>query len=55
MFKLPHNCTHSTCQQGYAQNPFCDDFSEEELKSPLVRVKEDSEKAGSKLNIQKLR
>ena len=20
MFKLPHNCTHFTCQQGYAQN-----------------------------------
>ena len=27
--------------------------SEEELKSPLVKVKEDSEKAGLKLNIQK--
>ena len=27
--------------------------SEEELKSPLMRVKEDSEKAGLKLNIQK--
>ena len=26
---------------------------EEELKSPLMRVKEDSEKAGLKLNIQK--
>ena len=21
MFKLPHNCTHCTCQQGYAKNP----------------------------------
>ena len=21
MFKLPYNCTHFTCQQGYAQNP----------------------------------
>ena len=21
MFKLPHNCTHFTCQQGNAQNP----------------------------------
>ena len=29
--------------------------SEEELKSPLMRVKEESEKAGLKLNIQKLR
>ena len=29
--------------------------SEEELKSLLVRVKEESEKAGLKLNIQKLR
>ena len=27
--------------------------SEEELKSPLMRVKEESEKAGFKLNIQK--
>ena len=27
--------------------------SEEELKSPLLRVKEESEKAGLKLNIQK--
>ena len=27
--------------------------SEEELKSPLTRVKEESEKAGLKLNIQK--
>jgi len=29
--------------------------SEEELKSYLMRVKEESEKAGLKLNIQKLR
>ena len=29
--------------------------SEEELKSLLMKVKEDSEKAGLKLNIQKLR
>ena len=27
--------------------------SEEELKSPLLRVKEESEKAGLKLNVQK--
>ena len=27
--------------------------SKEELKSPLIKVKEESEKAGSKLNIQK--
>ena len=27
--------------------------SKEELKSPLIRVKEESEKAGLKLNIQK--
>ena len=27
--------------------------SEEKLKSPLIRVKEESEKAGLKLNIQK--
>ena len=29
--------------------------SEEELKSPLMKVKEESEKAGLKLNIQKQR
>ena len=29
--------------------------SEEELKSPLMKVKEDSEKAGLKLNIQKMK
>ena len=29
--------------------------SEEELKSPLRKVKEESEKAGLKLNIQKLK
>ena len=28
--------------------------SEEELKSPLVKVKEENEKAGLKLNIQKM-
>ena len=29
--------------------------SEEELRNPLMKVKEESEKAGLKLNIQKLR
>ena len=29
--------------------------SKEELKSPLMKMKEESEKAGLKLNIQKLR
>ena len=29
--------------------------SEEELKNPLVRVKEEIEKAGLKLNIQKMK
>ena len=29
--------------------------SEEELKSPLIKVKEESEKVGLKLNIQKTR
>ena len=29
--------------------------SEEELKSPLMRVKEESEKVGLKLNIQKMK
>ena len=39
MFKLFHNCFHLT--------------SEEELKSLLMKVKEESEKVGLKLNIQK--
>ena len=29
--------------------------SEEEFKSPLMKVKEESEKAGLKLNIQKMK
>ena len=29
--------------------------SEEQLKSPLMKVKEDSEKVGLKLNIQKMK
>ena len=29
--------------------------SEEELKSPLIRMKEESEKAGLKLNIQNIK
>ena len=29
--------------------------SEEELKSPLIKVKEESEKVGLKLNIQKMK
>ena len=29
--------------------------SEEELKSPLMKVKEESEKVGLKLNIQKIK
>ena len=40
---------------GYADNTTLKAESEEELKSPLMRVKEESEKAGFKLNIQKLR
>ena len=38
---------------GYADNTTLMAESEEELKSLLVRVKEQSEKAGLKLNIQK--
>ena len=34
--------------------PICEE-SEEEIKSPSMRMKEESEKAGLKLNIQKLR
>ena len=39
----------------YADNTTLMAGSEEELKSLLIRVKEESEKAGLKLNIQKLR
>ena len=37
----------------YADNTTCMAESEEELKSLLMKVKEESEKAGLKLNIQK--
>ena len=39
----------------YADNITLMSESEKELKSLLIKVKEDSEKAGLKLNIQKLR
>ena len=37
----------------YADDTTLMDESEEELKSPLMKVKEESEKVGLKLNIQK--
>ena len=37
----------------YADDPTLMEESEEELKSLLMRMKEESEKAGLKLNIQK--
>ena len=39
----------------YADDTTVMEESEEELKSLLMKVKEDSEKAGLKLNIKKLR
>ena len=39
----------------YADDPTLMAESEEELKSLLRKVKEESEKAGSKLNIQKMK
>ena len=39
----------------YADDTTLTEESEEELKSLLMKVKEDSEKAGLRLNIQKLR
>ena len=39
----------------YADNPTLMSESEEELKSLLIKVKEESEKVGLKLNIQKTR
>ena len=38
---------------GYADDPILRAGSEEKLKSLLMKVKEESEKAGLKLNIQK--
>ena len=47
LLKLLHNCTHlSTTLMAE---------SEEELKSLLMKVKEESEKVGLKLNIQKMK
>ena len=40
---------------GYADDTTLMAESEEELKSPLMRVKEESEKVGLNLNIQKSR
>ena len=39
----------------YADDTTLTAESEEELKSPLMKVKEESEKAGLKLNIQKMK
>ena len=39
----------------YADDTTLETESEEELKSLLMKVKEDSEKAGLKLNIQKIK
>ena len=39
----------------YADNTTLLTESEEELKSPLMKVKEESEKVGLKLNIQKMK
>ena len=39
----------------YGDNTTLMTESKEELKSPLMRVKEESERAGLKLNIKKLR
>ena len=48
------------CQEKYQQVRYADDTtlvaeSKEELKSVLMRVKEESEKAGLKLNIEKMK
>ena len=39
----------------YAKDTTLTAGSKEELKSPLMKVKEDSEKAGLRLNIQKIK
>ena len=48
------------CQEKYQQPQICNDTilmteNEDELKSPMMRVKEKSEKAGLKLSIQKIK
>ena len=52
--------TQFSCQERYQKPRYTDDTtlmaeSEEELKSLLMKVKNESEKVGLKLNIQKLR
>ena len=49
------NARKNTNNLRYADDSTFMAESEEELKSLLMRVKEDSEKAGLKLNIEKLR
>ena len=43
MFKLPHSCTHFTCQQGHARNPLSQASIVRELKTS--RCTKDLEKA----------
>ena len=38
MFKLPYNCTHSTCQQGNAQNLSSQALAVHELELPDVKA-----------------
>ena len=59
LFTLPRLCIYCAeltlcCQENINNLRYADDTKEsEELKSLLMKVKEDSEKVGLKLNIQK--
>ena len=48
-----HDCCENINNLRYADDTTLTEESEEELKSLLMKVKEQSEKAGLKLNIQK--
>ena len=52
-YKCIYTYTHS--YDRYADNTTLMAESEEELKSPLMKMKEESEKAGLKFNIQKIK
>ena len=53
--KLESSCGRNINSLTYADDRILMAESEEKLKSFLMRVKEESEKAGLKFNIQKLR
>ena len=53
--RVPWTTTELSGKPRYADDTPLKAESEEELKSPLMKVKEESEKVGLKLNIQKMK